>query len=150
MGCWNLCITPPKMVSHSVYLSRVMLTCQPAGIPLDKLAGSQTGVYVGCFSSDYSGMTGKDLDVPLKHAGSGTIASMLSNRVSWFFDLRGPSLTIDTACSSSLVATHEACVSLKQGEISMVCAVYYFPCLCSNTNGPRPSWAGVTSSFRLR
>lgn len=100
-----------------------MLTLSLAGIPLSEAAGSQTGVYVGCFSSDYSGMMAKDLEIPLTHAGSGTIASMLSNRVSWFFDLRGPSLTIDTACSSSLVAAHEACVSLKLGEISMVCTV---------------------------
>lgn len=49
--------------------------------------------------------------------GNGT--AMLSNRVSHFFDLRGPSLTIDTACSTSLVALHLACQSLKAGESSM-------------------------------
>lgn len=62
----------------------------------------------------------KDLDLPSKYAATGTVASMLSNRVSWFFDFRGPSITVDTACSSSLVAAHEACMSLKLREINMV------------------------------
>ncbi|KAH7558493.1 hypothetical protein BM1_04630 [Bipolaris maydis] len=44
-------------------------------------------------------------------------ASMLANRISYFFDLRGPSMTIDTACSSTLVAIHEACSALRMGEI---------------------------------
>lgn len=62
----------------------------------------------------------KDLDLPSKYAATGTVASMLSNRVSWFFDFRGPSITVDTACSSSLVAAHEACMSLKLREVNMV------------------------------
>lgn len=93
-----------------------------AGIPLTTAAGSQTGVYVGCFTADYNYITIKDLDLPSKYAATGTVASMLSNRVSWFFDFQGPSVTIDTACSSSLVAAHEACMSLKLREISMVCS----------------------------
>lgn len=96
-----------------------------AGIPLPLAAKTATGVYVGCFTSDYNGMLAKDMDVSLKYAGSGTIASMLSNRVSWFFDFQGPSITIDTACSSSLVAAHQACLSLKQRETNMVRMVSY-------------------------
>lgn len=94
--------------------------CLLAGVPLTKAAGTLTGVYVGCFTADYNDITVKDLDLPSKYAATGTVASMLSNRVSWFYDFRGPSLTIDTACSSSLVAAHEACMSLKLGEIDMV------------------------------
>ncbi|RFU25040.1 hypothetical protein B7463_g11292, partial [Scytalidium lignicola] len=100
-------------------LESVYKALENAGIPLNKAAGSQTGVYVGCFTADYNDITVKDLDIPSKYAATGTVASMLSNRVSWFFDFRGPSLTIDTACSSSLVAAHEACMSLKLREISM-------------------------------
>lgn len=92
-----------------------------AGIPLAKVTGSQTGVYVGCFTYDYNDITVKDLDALSMYAATGTVASILSNRVSWFFDFRGPSMTIDTACSSSLVAAHEACMSLKLREINMVC-----------------------------
>jgi acyl transferase domain-containing protein len=42
---------------------------------------------------------------------------MLANRLSYFFDLRGPSITLDTACSSGLVALHEACKSIRNGEV---------------------------------
>ncbi|KAF7563913.1 hypothetical protein G7046_g192 [Stylonectria norvegica] len=100
-------------------LESVYKALENAGIPLSTAAGTQTGVYVGCFTSDYNDITVKDLDLPSKYAATGTVASMLSNRVSWFYDFRGPSITIDTACSSSLVAAHEACMSLKLREISM-------------------------------
>ncbi|KAH8804357.1 beta-ketoacyl synthase domain-containing protein [Xylogone sp. PMI_703] len=100
-------------------LESVYKALENAGVPLTKAAGTQTGVYVGCFTADYNDITVKDLDVPSKYAATGTVASMLSNRVSWFFDFKGPSITVDTACSSSLVAAHEACMSLKLREISM-------------------------------
>ncbi|KAK2042656.1 beta-ketoacyl synthase domain-containing protein [Colletotrichum somersetense] len=100
-------------------LESVYKALENAGIPLDTVAGSRTGVYVGCFTADYNDHVAKDLDIPNKYSALGTVASMLSNRVSWFFDFRGPSVTVDTACSSSLVAVHEACMSLKLREISM-------------------------------
>ncbi|KAJ2999173.1 hypothetical protein NUW58_g87 [Xylaria curta] len=114
----------PKEASSMDPQQRGMLECvyralENAGIPLEAAAGTQTGVYVGCFSSDYRSIMEKDLDQDLKYAATGNVVSMLSNRVSWFYDLRGPSLTIDTACSSSLVALHQACNSLKLGETTM-------------------------------
>ncbi|KAI0544367.1 polyketide synthase [Xylaria curta] len=114
----------PKEASSMDPQQRGMLECvyralENAGIPLETAAGSQTGVYVGCFSSDYRSIMEKDLDQDLKYAATGNVVSMLSNRVSWFYDFRGPSLTIDTACSSSLVAMHQACNSLKLGETTM-------------------------------
>ncbi|KAK7937173.1 uncharacterized protein PG986_014041 [Apiospora aurea] len=93
-----------------------------AGIPISAAKGTQTGVYVGCFSHDYQGMLQRDIDSRSKYSGLGTSASILSNRVSWFYDLRGPSVTIDTACSSSLVAAHQACLDLQVKETSMAIA----------------------------
>ena len=87
-----------------------------AGIAADKLAGSSTGVFIGLSSNDYSQLRlhyGTPIDA---YAGTGNAHSIAANRLSYFLDLRGPSLTVDTACSSSLVAVHLACKSLKQGE----------------------------------
>ncbi|KAI9367734.1 beta-ketoacyl synthase, partial [Aspergillus egyptiacus] len=72
-----------------------------AGIPMTTLPGSATGVYTGVMTNDYELMTAGDpMQLP-QNAASGTSRAMLSNRVSWFFDLRGPSFALDTACSSS-------------------------------------------------
>lgn len=54
------------------------------------------------------------------YQATGTGAAILSNRISWFYDLKGPSITLDTACSSSLVALHLACQSLRTGESDQV------------------------------
>lgn len=54
------------------------------------------------------------------YEGTGNGSAMISNRLSWFFDLKGPSLSLDTACSSSLVALHLACQSIRSGETRSV------------------------------
>ncbi|KAI4863957.1 putative polyketide synthase [Hypoxylon rubiginosum] len=87
-----------------------------AGIPMEDLSGSNTSCYVGCFSRDYNEMLTHDPETSPVYVSTGNGAAILSNRVSYFFDLKGPSLTVDTACSSSLVALHLACQSLRNGE----------------------------------
>jgi acyl transferase domain-containing protein len=62
----------------------------------------------------------KDPELPIRHAATGKAASMLANKISWFFDFRGPSIRIDTACSASLNALHLARQSLQTGESDMV------------------------------
>jgi acyl transferase domain-containing protein len=42
--------------------------------------------------------------------------AILSNRISYIFDLRGPSVTLDTACSSGLVALNQACMAIRDGQ----------------------------------
>lgn len=94
-----------------------------AGLPIESLVGSDTSCYVGCFTRDYHEMLMRDAETAPLYAGTGTGFSLLSNRISWFYDLRGPSMTLDTACSSSLVGLHLACQGLRSGEsnIAVVC-----------------------------
>lgn len=81
---------------------------------------SQTGCYVGCMTNDYEMLSAQDMQDLAYTAGTSNSEAMTSNRVSWFYGLRGPSLTLDTACSSSLYALHLACQSLKLNEADMV------------------------------
>lgn len=97
---------------------------EDAGFQEAKLRGSRTGVFIGGFCLDNKlqqlGALNRDL-IGQNTATSSTMV-MLSNRISYSFDLRGPSLTIDTACSSALVAAHYACLSIWTGESDMAVA----------------------------
>ncbi len=84
---------------------------EDAGIAPERLAGTRTGVFVGSCFNDYY----KLLATPPGRGGSGTLNSIIANRVSYTFDLRGPSMVVDMACSSSLVAVDLACRSLRSG-----------------------------------
>lgn len=91
---------------------------EDAGIPADKIKGTNSSVFVGAFTTDWQTLQNSPFnrhhcDIYSGINGSKTI---LSARLSHFFDLRGPCLTVDTACSSSLVAIHLACQSLWQKE----------------------------------
>ena len=73
-------------------------------------------------------MAARDLQFKQAFKGTGSSASLLSNRLSWYYDLKGPSITLDTGCSSSLNAFHLACQSLRNNESDMVratCALSY-------------------------
>lgn len=75
---------------------------------------------VGCFTSDYELLSGIEINAMSPYTSTGCGASMLANRLSWFYDLQGPSLMVDTACSSSLVALHMACQELRTGNSKLV------------------------------
>lgn len=93
-----------------------------AGISADSLQRSQTGVFVGACVSEYGFLASRDLSQVDAWTGTGGALSIIANRLSYFLDLRGPSLTIDTACSSSLVAVHLACQSLRTGQSDVAIA----------------------------
>lgn len=88
-----------------------------AHIPPESLAGSQTGVYVGASALDYSHRFLLDPAAGDVQFMTGNTLSIISNRISYIYDLRGPSFTLDTACSSSLVALHEAAEAIRAGRI---------------------------------
>ena len=94
-----------------------------AGIPLQTISGSQTSVFCGCFTNDYNAMTTKDLQNYPKYTVTGTGNSILANRISYFYNLHGPSATIDTACSSSLVCFHMGNQSIRNGESDLAIVV---------------------------
>lgn len=89
-----------------------------AATPPDALAGTDCAVYVGIASLDYGTRGLDDLASMSAYSMTGNTLSIAANRLSYFFDLRGPSLAVDTACSSSLVALHHACRALREGEAS--------------------------------
>lgn len=114
-------IKPVEAISvdpqQRVLMETVYECLESAGIALETLQGSQTGVYVGIMCGDYAELLGRDIDTLPTYYGTGTARSIISNRISYFFDWHGPSMTIDTACSSSLIALHQAVQSLRAGDI---------------------------------
>jgi polyketide synthase 13 len=93
-----------------------------ARIPASALRGGKVGVFIGASNNDYSFMAVADPATAHPYAITGTTSSIIANRVSYFYDFRGPSMAIDTACSSSLVAVHEGVQSLRTGEADVVLA----------------------------
>ncbi|AFM19675.1 polyketide synthase family protein [Mycolicibacterium chubuense NBB4] len=93
-----------------------------ARIPASSLRGANVGVYVGSSTNDYSFLGVADPATAHPYAITGTASSIIANRVSYFYDFRGPSMAIDTACSSSLVAVHEGIKALRAGDADVVLA----------------------------
>ncbi|ODN69738.1 type I polyketide synthase [Methylobrevis pamukkalensis] len=88
-----------------------------SGIAPSSIAGREVGVYVGASGMDYSHMLVVDPASGDTQSMTGNTLSIVSNRISYIFDLKGPSFTVDTACSSSMVAMHEALEAIRAGRI---------------------------------
>ena len=114
---------------------------EQAGVRPSALRGTDCGVYIGIASSDYVYRLAEDLNAVDASMATGNTASIAANRLSYFFDLRGPSIAMDTACSSSLVAFHQACRSIISGECSQALAggvsLHLHPCLLYTSPSPR-------------
>ena len=117
---------PPSVAENLDPQQRMMLEVvweafENAGIPLPQMAGENVGVFVGGFMLDHmiTNMGPENASLINQNTAAGMMMTMLSNRISHAFDLRGPSLSIDTACSSSLTAFNYACNDIWNGTCDM-------------------------------
>ncbi|WP_187193648.1 MULTISPECIES: type I polyketide synthase [unclassified Methylobacterium] len=90
---------------------------EDAGLRPSSVAGSNIGVFVGASSLDYGNLRILDAASGDAYAATGNTLSIISNRISYIFDLKGPSFTVDTACSSSLVAFDNAVQAIQSGRV---------------------------------
>lgn len=102
-----------------IFLECVYEALENAGIPGHEIAGGNVGVFAGGSFADYELNNQRDVEAIPMYTSTGTAVALQSNRVSYYFDLHGPSVTVDTACSSSLSALHLASQSIKNGECSI-------------------------------
>lgn len=87
-----------------------------AGINPASLRGTHTGVWVGVSGSEASEALSRDPETLLGYSMVGCQRAMMANRLSFFFDFKGPSVALDTACSSSLLALHNAYQAIRSGQ----------------------------------
>lgn len=105
-----------------LFLEVAMESLDDAGLTRERLRGSRTGAFVASYHNDYQLLEYRDHEAIDARTLTGTVHSVLVNRLSYLLDLRGPSISVDTACSSSLVAIHLACQSLRHGESDVALA----------------------------
>ncbi len=86
---------------------------EDAGLTPEAIAGSNTGVFSSLYASQYGHLQSLDTDEDALFIPTGSAVSIAANRLSYLFDLHGPSISIDTACSSSLIAIQIACLNLQ-------------------------------------
>ncbi|KAI1170031.1 polyketide synthase-like protein [Nemania sp. FL0916] len=87
-----------------------------AGVSLDNISGTNTGVFVGNFTIDHQTMQMRDPDTIHRYTATGSGTAILANRISHVFNLQGPSFTLDTACSSSIYCLHTAVNAIRAGD----------------------------------
>ncbi len=107
---------------HRLVLEVAWEALESAGVDPAGLAYSQTGVFIGVSHSDHDRLLYSDHARIDGYNGPNTYHCFAANRLSYFLNVRGPSMAIDTACSSSVVAVHLACQSLISGESDLALA----------------------------
>jgi acyl transferase domain-containing protein/acyl carrier protein len=101
---------------HRLLLEVAWEALEDAGMPVSQAAGNRAGVFVGIMLNDYGRLSKGDLSRIDGYTAQNNTFAYAANRISFFFDLHGPSMAIDTNCSGSLLAIHQACRSVWTGE----------------------------------
>ncbi len=111
--------------NQRLFLETAYEAIEDSGYGGEKLSKSKTGVYIG-HSGDlresYVTMLNETDPTLLPSSIAGNLSSIIPSRVSYFLDLKGPSVLVNTACSSSLLSVHLACEALRNGECTMALA----------------------------
>jgi acyl transferase domain-containing protein len=110
------------MVMSILHSKKLALTSGSAGESMEAISNSKTSVFTGNLADDYKFVFAQDIEQNSKYGMVG-MTGLLAGRLSWFFNLKGPSLTVDTACSSSLVALDLGCQSLLASTSDMVSTI---------------------------
>ncbi|MGB8956712.1 MAG: polyketide synthase, partial [Tumebacillaceae bacterium] len=98
---------------HRLFLETVWHAIENAGYAPKQLSGRKIGVYAGVSKNDYAELIGGNIAA---YVSTGTVHSILANRISYLLNFHGPSEAVDTACSSSLVALHNALRDIRDGD----------------------------------
>lgn len=98
-----------------IFLEVAYQACENAGYSIASLDNSDTGVFIGNSASEYYRLTNTGDALLI----TGNSSPFICGRLSYWLNLKGPSMMINTACSSSLVALHTACASIREGACSM-------------------------------
>jgi phthiocerol/phenolphthiocerol synthesis type-I polyketide synthase C len=117
----------PREAAEMDPQQRLILECavralEDAGIPPSALAGRAVGVFIGASATDFADSRLGDTASGDRHFMTGSVLSIIANRLTNLFDLRGAAQVVDTACSSSLVALHLAAEAIRRGEVEMAFA----------------------------
>lgn len=118
---------PPREAERMDPQQRLLLevgceALEDAGLTHAQVDESLTGVFVASYHNDYTLRQYADPESINLRTLTGTLHSIVANRLSFFLNLRGPSMALDAACSSSLVAVHMACQSLRTRDSDMCLA----------------------------
>ncbi|MDZ8227265.1 acyltransferase domain-containing protein [Nostoc sp. ChiVER01] len=120
-----------------------------AGLPVETLRRSRTGVFVGAMWADYANLI-KQAGLIAQHTATGQDLSIIANRISYIFGFQGASLTVNTACSSSLVAVHLACQSLRSGESTLALAGGVNLTIDPNSTSIMSKFGGLSAEGRCK